>query len=70
MTRDERYRKSAARKRFDGSARLFNACWREMLWFEHNSDSMDGDCEIDAFLDNAASRRVNDSRSSFYIYGR
>jgi hypothetical protein len=62
-------RKAEARKRFDGSERLFNACWRELNWFERNSDTLRDGPEVEAFLHDAASRRVNNSGSGFYLYG-
>lgn len=64
-----RNRRAEARKRFDGSDRLFNACWRELLWYERNADALPSEVEVDAFLWEAAGRRVNDSRSPFYLYG-
>jgi hypothetical protein len=64
-----RARRGEARRRFDGSERLFNACWRELLWYERNADVCGSEIEVDSVLHGAASRRVNNERSSFWIYG-
>lgn len=61
-----RTRKRLAWLAFDGSRRLFEACWRELLAFERDSDVVD---DVAAFLDGAAARRVNDPNSTFYIHG-
>ena len=63
-------RKAEARKRFDGSERLFNACWRELNWFERNANALRDGAEVAAYLYAAASRRVNNERSSFWLYGK
>lgn len=72
--------RKAARRAFDGSDRLFRACWRDVL--VHLSDG--GLCEherrtgtfgmgclgdISEALDQFASERVNNPRSTFYICG-
>jgi hypothetical protein len=69
MNQINRGRKQSARERFGGSNRLFAACWRDLLKFERESDFIGGDIELDAVLNEFASRRVNNSRSSFWIYG-
>jgi hypothetical protein len=52
---------------FDGSERLFNACWRE--YTDYVKDY--GAIGIDAldFVNQAASARVNNTRSVFYLHG-
>ena len=52
---------------FEGSERLFNACWREYTDYvkDNGAPSMD----VLDFVDEAASARVNNPRSSFYLRG-
>ena len=52
-------------RQFDGSDRLFRACWREMRRNYQPSD----DINVMEILDSIASELVNNPRSSFYIYG-
>lgn len=51
---------------FDGSNRLFEACWRRYLRARRFLEIDD----VSTFLDDMAAGLVNDSNSSFYIYGR
>jgi hypothetical protein len=62
-------RKCAMRK-FDGSTRLFNACWHQYRSYVKGAID-DPTCLADVtdWLDTLASEKVNNSRSSFYIYG-
>lgn len=62
-------RRKEARGAFDGSARLFAACWRELLWFERETGESFDAAQVADFLHDAASRRVNNPRSSFWLYG-
>ena len=65
-----RVSKSEAREQFDGSVRLFEACWRQ--YREYLGGSIDHPESLDdvvEWLDQIASEKVNDSGSRFYIYG-
>jgi hypothetical protein len=60
-----------ASKRFDGTTRLFDACWKQ--YREYVNGSIDDPKNIDDvtnWLDSIASEKVNNSASSFYIYGK
>ena len=57
--------KKEARKHFEGSARFFEACWREL-----NTLGQDYFDDSRAALEQIASEKVNNPRSSFYIYGK
>ena len=59
------------RDRFDGSPRLFRACWRQYrAWMAEGAiDDPTTDQDVLDWLDSIAAERVNDGRSSFYIYG-
>lgn len=62
--------KADARKSFDGSQALFNACWNQYLaWLRGAIDSPDDQGDVDNWLDQIASEKVNNPRSKFYIYG-
>ena len=71
MTRAEVLsRRSEARKSFDGSERLFRACWRQYLGCLDGS--IDNPCslsDIEDGLEAIALDKVNDPDSVFYIYG-
>lgn len=55
---------------FDGSERLFRACWRQYIAFLRGSiDAPICDQDVADWLDSIAAEKVNDSRSAFYIYG-
>lgn len=69
LAKQYRERKQAARKRFDGSSRLFEACWRDLSSLERSNGMINGDAEIDSVLYQFASEKVNNPDSSFYIYG-
>lgn len=63
--------KLLARKRFDGSDRLFRACWRAYIAGLRTGTydtPASQDC-IDFALDCEAAHRVNNERSPFYIFG-
>ena len=62
--------KNYYRKEFDGSSRLFNACWRQYIGYLRVAiDDPTCDMDVDDWLENIASEKVNNSRSVFYIYG-
>ena len=55
---------------FDGSERLFNACWTTYLGYLNGAiDMPECGLDIDDWLENIASERVNNPNSTFYIYG-
>lgn len=59
-----------SRKNFDGSDRLFNACWSQYKkWLKNSIDSPSCQEDIDVWLNCIASKKVNDFNSEFYIYG-
>ena len=58
--------KSRCRKNFEGSERLFRACWN-YFWLEFDSPS--DFIGLTEALDSIAAERVNNPRSSFYIHG-
>lgn len=62
--------KREARKQFNGSLDLFNACWRkyrrDML---PGTDDPEELSDVTGWLEAIASELVNDSSSRFYIYG-
>ncbi len=65
-SRERRAAKSNFRKTFIGSNRLFEACWREALkykrlYLEEISEEL---------LEQIASEKVNNPKSSFFIYGK
>ena len=63
-------KKQEYRKNFEGSDRLFNACWGQYIfWLQGAIDNPSCDYDVENWLDQIASEKVNDSRSSFYLYG-
>lgn len=54
------------RAEFDGSNRLFEACWRRYLRARRFLEIDD----VSTFLDYTAGLLVNDENSSFYITGK
>jgi hypothetical protein len=62
--------KAECRTRFDGSERLFEACWRDLQRGIRQGaiDASTVDLAM-VWLDDFASERVNDERSPFYLYG-
>lgn len=57
--------------RFDGSSRLFAACWRQLLAWQRQGaidtvTTVDDACR---WLDDIAAEKVNNPQSAFYIYG-
>ena len=62
--------KAGYRDKFDGSERLFNACWREYRrLLASDIDNPQSDADVMDWLEELASERVNSGRSPFYIYG-
>jgi len=62
--------KDAARKEFDGSNSLFNACWRVYLGYLKGAiDNPSDQSDVDSWLRAIAAEKVNNPKSSFYIYG-
>ena len=59
-------RKAEAKKNFNGSERMFEACWRQLTDLEHQGLVV---AEVDETLSSFASERVNDEKSPFYMYG-
>ena len=62
--------KRLAQQRFEGSPKLFTSCWKVYKgWLaqEVNSPGCIGDVLKD--LDQIASKKVNNSRSLFYMHG-
>ena len=56
---------------FDGSLRLFKSCWREYhALLAGGWDQPTMQLDVDQALDQIASEKVNNPRSSFYIYGK
>lgn len=57
-------------RQFDGSRRLFRACWR---WYRAALrgaiDNPQADRDVIMWLDARAQELVNNPRSSFYIHG-
>ena len=55
---------------FDGSARLFRACWNQYRsWLRGAIDNPESDADVLDWLDQIASEKVNNPNSAFYIYG-
>lgn len=55
---------------FDGSDRLFAACWRQYREYLNGGiDDPSCDADVIDWLDALASEKVNNPRSTFYIYG-
>jgi len=62
--------KSYYRRKFDGSDRLFNTCWNQYRnWLNSAIDDPQEDSDVLDWLDSIASEKVNNSKSTFYIYG-
>lgn len=62
--------KTAARKNFDGSSNLFEACWQLYRKYLRGAiDNPSNQADVDSWLEQIASEKVNNPRSSFYIYG-
>ena len=58
------------KKYFDGSGRLFNACWSKYLGYLNGAiDMPECGLDIDDWLENIASEKVNNPNSVFYMYG-
>jgi hypothetical protein len=58
------------RAKFRGSNRLFKACWSTYRAFLRSSiDSPSDDEEVHTWLDTIAADKVNNPKSTFYIYG-
>lgn len=63
--------KSAARKNFDGSERLFNAvCSKYLKLLSSDIDNPTDQTDVDGWLETIAADFVNRPSSSFYIYGK
>jgi len=55
---------------FDGSLELFNASWREYRNYLNGSiDNPDCQLDVNEWIEQIASVKVNDPKSKFYIYG-
>ncbi len=61
--------KRTARAHFDGSDDLFKACWHVLYRVIQHGTELDTQDDVDEWLDQLASERVNNPRSRFYIYG-
>jgi hypothetical protein len=62
--------KCRARINFSGSERLFSACWNQYLaWLRGAIDDPETQADVDQWLDQIASEKVNNPKSVFYIYG-
>lgn len=62
--------KSYYRRQFDGSLALFTSCWNEYRRMLKGSiDDPTCDADVNDWLGNIASGKVNNPRSKFYIYG-
>ena len=62
--------KRVARKRFDGSNELFDACWRQYRQYVNGgTDDPDDIDDVMEWLDGIASEKVNNPKSRFWIYG-
>jgi len=62
--------KGEIRKKFDGSHRLFESCWRQyMTWIKGAIDPPECEQDVSDWLDQIAAEKVNNPRSQFYIYG-
>jgi len=58
------------RTQFDGSAALFSSCWRQYRrLIASDIDDPQSDDDVFEWLEELAAARVNNSGSSFYIYG-
>jgi hypothetical protein len=62
--------KRKARKRFDGSLALFEACWREYRGHVRGAiDSPSSIEDVTGWLETLASNKVNNPQSRFFIHG-
>lgn len=62
--------KRAAKRRFNGSGRLFEACWRQYKGYTNSAISEPNNIrEVMGWLDSIASEKVNNPNSRFYILG-
>lgn len=62
--------KTTARKHFSGSRALFDACWRKYMQYLNGAiDDQKSQKDVDDWLEQIASEKVNNSKSRFYIYG-
>ena len=60
----------AAEIHFTGSLRLFRSCWRDYhALLAGGWDEPTSQLDVDQALDQIATEKVNNPRSSFYIYG-
>lgn len=63
-------KKSEYRSKFEGSDRLFSACWSQYLRYLLSAiDHPLTDEDVTGWLDSIAAEKVNNPRSSFYITG-
>lgn len=67
-----KFHKDHIRDYFSGSNRLFEACYRQYLkWLREGAIDTPVDiCQVVQWVDSIAAEKVNNPRSSFYIYGR
>jgi hypothetical protein len=62
--------KKEAKRNFNGSNRLFEACWRTYRGYLNGGiDNPKDQGTVDAWLKEIAAEKVNNPKSSFYIYG-
>ena len=62
--------KALARRQFNGSQALFEACWNHYKrWLNGAIDDPDTIDDILGWLDSIAAEKVNNPKSKFYIYG-
>lgn len=62
--------RAASAKNFDGGAALFASCWRTYLGYLRGAiDYPSSQSDVDGWLEQIASEKVNNPRSKFYIYG-
>jgi hypothetical protein len=62
--------RKCALKRFEGSKRLFEACWKQYRNYVKSSiDNPESISDVMDWLNNIASEKVNNPNSQFYIYG-
>ena len=62
--------RKCAMKRFDGSENLFDACWREYRGYVRSAiDNPESISDVMDWLDRIAAEKVNNPKSSFYMYG-
>lgn len=61
--------RKVSRKNFDGSDKLFNACWQQYRRYLSSVNYPECQEDVDNWLYSIASEKVNNSRSVFYITG-